>query len=446
LLSTLNYEFNDLFSVSGGIDLRTYRGEHKRIVYDLLGGDFFNTTRRNANRDPSEKLGVGDQYFYHDFGLVRWGGLFGLLEFEKDKLAAFVNVTGSFTGYNVVDHHRKKAINLADTTLLIGYSDTTTYNGQTYDRNSAELEFQESGWRTIPGYTIKAGAKYNITRQHSIFANIGYLNKAAAFDNVLFGLNFYPDYKNEIIQAAELGYKFKSKIFSSNINGYVTNWLNKPEIFGYTDQDTGERYSGNILGISAIHSGVELDLAVKPTKMVSLEGLVSIGNWIWNSGGSYRPVDEAGNIVLDSEGNEVEIEFDATGVHVGDAAQSQFGGLIRVEPIKNLYFKVKGTYFGNYYSDFNVNSLQGENGRRESWKIPDYALFSIHTGYSYKLKQGTRFNIRFNVQNLFDTVYISDATNNDQFLPGQDYNFDSRSASMFVGQGRRWNTSFSITF
>lgn len=445
-LSTLKYEINDRFSFVGGVDLRTYKGEHKRIVYDLLGGDYFNTTRRNANRDPNEKLRVGDQYFYHDFGLVRWGGLFGLLEFEQNKVAAFLNVSTAITGYNVVDHHRPKALNLGDTTLLIGYNDTPTYNGETYDRNSPGLEYQESGWKTIPGFTVKAGAKYNITRQHSVFANLGYLSKAAQFDNVLFGINFYKDYKNEIIQAAELGYKYKSKIFASNLNGYVTNWLNKPETFSYTDQDTGERYSGNINGISAIHSGVELDLAIKPIKMLSVEGLVSIGNWIWNSGGSYQPVDEAGIPVLDSDNNEVEIEFDATGVHVGDAAQTQVGGLVRIEPIKNLYFKVKGTYFGNYYSDFNINTLQGENGGTESWKLPAYTLFSLHTGYSYKLKKGTRFGVRFNVQNLFDTTYVSDALNNDQFLPGQQFNFDAKSASMFVGQGRRWNTSFTITF
>ncbi len=446
LLSTLNYELNDLFTFSGGFDLRTYKGEHKRIVYDLIGGDFLNTSRRNANEDPNKKLRVGDQYFYHDFGLVRWGGVFGLLQFEKDKVAAFVNVTSALTGYNVVDFHRPKALNLGDTTLIIGYDSVATYNGQTYDRNSAGLEYQESGWRTIPGYTVKAGAKYNINKQHSIFANLGYLSKAAQFDNVLFGLNFYEDYKNEIIQAAEIGYNYKSKLFATKLNGYVTNWLNKPETFSYTDQSNGERYSGNINGISALHSGVELDFAIKPIKMLSIEGLVSLGNWVWNSGGRYTPVDESGTRVLDDAGEPVEIEFDATGVHVGDAAQSQVGGLIRVEPIKNLYFKFKGTYFGNYYSSFNVNTLQGENGGRESWKIPDYMLFSIHTGYSYKLKKGTRLGIRFNVQNLFDSTYISDALNNDQFLPGQQYNFDAQSASMFVGQGRRWSTSFSITF
>ena len=39
-LSTLNYNPTDKTSISAGIDLRSYKGEHYREVYDLLGGDY----------------------------------------------------------------------------------------------------------------------------------------------------------------------------------------------------------------------------------------------------------------------------------------------------------------------------------------------------------------------------------------------------------------------
>ena len=39
-LSTANYQLNKLFTLSGGVDLRYYKGEHYREVYDLLGGDY----------------------------------------------------------------------------------------------------------------------------------------------------------------------------------------------------------------------------------------------------------------------------------------------------------------------------------------------------------------------------------------------------------------------
>ena len=39
-LTTLNYQPNNEVSISGGIDMRYYKGEHYREVYDLLGGDY----------------------------------------------------------------------------------------------------------------------------------------------------------------------------------------------------------------------------------------------------------------------------------------------------------------------------------------------------------------------------------------------------------------------
>ena len=40
LLSTMNYQLNENIEISGGLDLRSYKGEHYREIYDLLGGDY----------------------------------------------------------------------------------------------------------------------------------------------------------------------------------------------------------------------------------------------------------------------------------------------------------------------------------------------------------------------------------------------------------------------
>ena len=40
-LSTYNYKLDENFDFSGGLDLRTYKGEHYREIYDLLGGDYY---------------------------------------------------------------------------------------------------------------------------------------------------------------------------------------------------------------------------------------------------------------------------------------------------------------------------------------------------------------------------------------------------------------------
>ena len=57
-----------------------------------------------------------------------------------------------------------------------------------------------------------------------------------------------------------------------------------------------------------------------------------------------------------------------------------------------------------------------------------------------------RWKLKFNILNLFDTVYLSDARDNDDFNSPAFRDFDSKSASVFFGQGRRWSFSLQANF
>ncbi|MBT3418040.1 MAG: TonB-dependent receptor, partial [Flavobacteriales bacterium] len=64
LLSTLNYEVSDKISLSGGIDMRYYKGEHYREVYDLLGADYAIDESNSLQSSQIKK--VGDIVGYHN--------------------------------------------------------------------------------------------------------------------------------------------------------------------------------------------------------------------------------------------------------------------------------------------------------------------------------------------------------------------------------------------
>ncbi len=463
LLSTARYTFNDNWSLSGGIDLRDYQGEHTREVYDLLGGEYF-FSERNARIDESTtQLKEGDKYFYHDKGFVRWAGLFGLLEYKNERVSAFLNLSTAQTGYKAEDYMFHKELKIGEDSHLISYEDPleldgtlytvdnpsqedidyATDNNLTLDTKSAKNQLID--WVWIPSFTFKTGASYKIDKQNSVFVNTGYLSRATRFNNVIDSrysgdvgrLVQFDNFKNEEIYAFELGYSFKSSFLSANINGYYTKWNNKPLDFAPTipldpSDPESERIPVNINGIAALHKGIEIDFALKPTKELTIQGLASIAEWLWDS--SAETTLEDGS----------QYEFDATGVHVGDAAQLQIGGQIRYEPIKGLYFSAKSTFFGNNYSNFDPESLKGANGGRDSWKLPNYNLVDFHTGYGFKVK-GKYVGLRFNVLNVLNTTYVSDAQNNDRFI--QSFNdYDAKSASVFFGQGRRWTTSLQVTF
>lgn len=489
-LSTFRYNLSTDFILSGGLDARQYRGEHYRTAYDMLGAEFIYGDRNERHLNSTTKLETGDKYSYHYDSYVRWGGVFGLLEYSKNKLSAFVNLSAAATGYKQVDYLWNKEIMINGEKQFVGHYDVqglstipervaidgnimytvdspskeslayAEANGLTVDSTSAQN--QTIGFLWKPTFTIKTGASYNINDNHSLFGNLGYFSRAPRFNNVISRIynnrNEIEDdngnvigvseqegivvevanTKNEKVYAAELGYGFKSSIFSGNLNAYYTFWDNKPlrrlpvvnEIEG--DPESA-RIPVNVSGVAALHKGIELDFAFKLNKKLTIEGLASLGDWSWDSGATA---------LLPNGGT---YSFDATGVHVGDAAQTQFGGMVRVEPIKGLYFKLRGTYFGNNYASFDPESLQDDNARRDSWKMPNYYLFDYHMGYKRKIN-GTSVSLRFNVLNVLNRKYISDARNNDTFVESYNEGFNARSASVHFGQGRRWSTSLTVSF
>ena len=439
LLSTYNYQHNKKYTFSGGLDFRHYTGEHFQEVYDLLGGDYYvaNDAVGASNSDPV--IREGDKFNWHYNSIIKWAGLFQQVEYSSGNWSGFVNLSFSTTGHKRIDYFKPKDLVLSDTTLVqaLSYGDTLDYNGQSYTIDSRETRYAETDWTWIPGYTIKYGFNCNIDEFNNVFANFGYLNKAPKFNNIFDYDNLpYTNIENEVVAAMELGHSFNSSKISTNLNLYHTEWKNKPQA-GSTVID-GETVKYNINGINALHRGVELDLAWKINQIFVLEFLSSIGDWRWTSGGELRSYDDNNNLLAVDK-------FNAKSVHVGDAAQQQFGASLRINPIKNGYVKIKAMRFNNHYADFNPFDLRGDNEGRDSWKTPAYNLFDIHAGYRFRV-QDVRLNFNLNILNVLNSTYVSDALNNDTYISGNQFNFDAASASVFFGMGRRITSSLKISF
>lgn len=436
-VSQFDYEINEFWEISGGLDYRYYKGEHYQELADLLGGNYWiNSNDQNAvtnMKREGDKVGW-QPYHNHRDALVQWAGAFGQVEYSKGRWSSFLNLSTVVNGYKGIDYHKKREIHLSDTTLYIGGEDVVKYNGEYYHPNHPDLQYNQTDWKWLAGFTAKAGANFNITEKMNVFVNAGYLSRTPQFSNVIDNTDneFFEEILNENIMAFEAGYGYRSKRFSANVNGYVTYWQNKPFPFGVKvpdPMDPTEYVVANVNGMDALHMGIEFDGVFKITKNLAVEGMVSIGDWTWQSA---EEIDVVGQV----------FEFDAKGVHVGDAAQSTFSGAVRYEPIRRLYFKAGYTYFDRYYSDFDPFSLSvsSGNGGKESWQVPSYGILSFHTGYRFKFEKSSLV-LRGNVFNALNTMYISDARNNQD---GSD--FDANSADVFFGQGIRVNLSLGFEF
>lgn len=424
LLNTTQYALNRFMKFTGGIDLRTYVGEHYREVYDLMGGDYYIPAgnRLNPNYEANKMYRKGDIYYYHNDGLVKWGGAFLEAEYSKNQLTGFVNLSGSNTIYQRVDYFKVDSTGSPQKTDEVAFT----------------------------GYTIKTGMNYNFTRKFNAFFNLGYLNRPTRFNNVFDNRNTQiRDAKNEIVEAIEGGMSYKNKRIATTLNLYYTNWGNRPVDFNpsFKDADDNE-YTYNINGLKARHMGAELQTAVKAGDGITLELSISLGDWIWKSGSTATIRNEAG----DSIG---QFDFDATGVHVGDAAQTQVAGLIRWEPtyLKGAYMQLQYIYFGKQFADFEPIALRGAMAGNESFQIPNYWYMNLMGGYRFTLKNKSSIRIYGMVNNITNNLYITDAQHRNgaagdaiRDASASVSVFNPRNLEVFVSTGLRFTTGLTVSF
>lgn len=407
LLSTYTNQITPSLELSAGVDVRYYIGEHNNEIIDLYDGKYFidDNSRRNvkasdniAAADPTwqyEKLQVGDKVYRDYDGHVHQEGVFAQLEWTRNKLNAFVSGSISNTGY------------------------------WRYDRFYYDAEHAESDHVNFLGYTVKGGANYNITDKHNVFANLGYISRAPFFSGGAFLQSTTsnvtnPDPLNERVFSAELGYGFRSGIFTANLNAYYTLWMDKSFVRS-TQMSNGDYARINLGGVDARHMGIELDFSLRPTRWMDITGMLSLGNWIWDS--------NTKGYIYDSQGQPMTAALDGTvasgimaddhawlflkqkGIKVGGSAQTTGAIGVTVRPMKGLRVSADWNAYGNNYADFWLGS--GLNGNqtievKDPWRIPWGHQLDLSASYRFKI--GNIFaTIYGNVNNVYNYNYIMDA-------------------------------------
>lgn len=402
VLSTLKTDLTENLTLLGGLDFRSYKGIHFREVTDLLGGQFI-INEDNVN-NPLGVARVGDKVSYHNDGLVGWLGAFGQLEYSKDKLAAFVSLSASNTSYKRVD----------------------------YFQYTPDDPLRETDRYNFLGFGAKGGANYNIDDNHNVFANLGYFEKAADFDAVFTNFNntdINEDAENQKILSFELGYGYRSEKLSANLNVYRTAWRDRTETEGFQQPD-GTVATANILGVNAIHQGVELDFKYKATDKIEITGMASLGDWKWENDIENVQIFDENQTLVET------VDIFIADLHVGDAAQTTMalGANYRFTPKTRL--SIDYNYFDNLYADFDPSD-RGTKGAPDAWKVPAYGVFDAAFRHGFKFGNLDAI-ITGRMNNVFNTHYISDA------LDGSGSN--AQTALVYYGYGRTFSVGAKLKF
>ena len=230
------------------------------------------------------------------------------------------------------------------------------------------------------------------------------------FTNIHVSNGVNADAVNEKVFSKELGAGYHSQYFAVNLNLYHTNWDDRATIRSI-DSSNPERGSINLQGVNALHTGVELEATAKPINNLEIKGMVSIGDWRWNSnptGYCYnresQAVDRNGNIVEEFSPEHASMTLTTKGVHIGNSAQSSASLGASYKLFGNFKIGFDAIYYGRNYAYYSIPANFGENKIEDPWQIPDVVLFDAHANYAFKIG-GLDASVGGVVNNVFDTAY-----------------------------------------
>lgn len=444
LVSTYQNSFWDKkFNLLAGIDLRYYVGYHNNKIIDLYNGEYYmdDSSRKNvyasnnaAAAEPGfiyEKLGVGD-IVYRDYeGRTNQEGVYvqGELNLFEKKLNLVLSGSLSNTGYERIDHFY-------------------------YDE-----EHSHSGVYNFLGGTAKFGANYNIDRHNNVFANVGYISRAPFFANGVFlsqavsnAVN--PDPLNEKVFSVEGGYNFRSRYFSATVNAYYTKWMDKTTVRSSileTGPHAGDRIAMNLSGVDARHMGIEINATYIPVKWMEITGMLSVGNYEWDSNAKGYFYNQLGQPIKNSAGDlasGIMAEDHAwgilnqKGIKVGGSAQTTGALGVTFRPINGLRVGADWKVNARNYSDYSIStpSYNTEINLAKPWRIPWGQQLDLNASYRFDIG-GVSATLYGNVHNLFNYNYIVDAWSDS----ATDANWENI-YGVFYSFGRTYSMKLRVNF
>lgn len=400
----LNRKLTDKLTLDFGLDARTYKGFHYQNLNDLLGAtnykDNFDVNFVNGsgvqqprfltdqyatepNGNPFFKLNYQERINFNNDGLVKWYGAFTQLEYSTEKLTVFVQGAISQQGFKRVDYFKYKTTDPLSSTAN----------------------------EKILGGNVKGGANYNLNERMNVFVNAGYYSKQPFFNAV------YPNNAsllngnlvNEKIVGFEAGYGYKSQKFNANLNLYHTTWKDRYQRQNDTTDPLNIGGYYDFSGITEVHTGVELEMNVKPLARLGVNAMFSLGNWEYKGNSLSNRYDASNAPITGGTGDKLYLD----GVKVGDAAQMTASIGANYEVAKGLKFDANYRFSDKLYAGISPNNFKSEVNKG-SLELPNYGL--MDAGVTYKINRTKdskdSFTLRINVNNVLDEIYISESRSN----------------------------------
>jgi outer membrane receptor protein involved in Fe transport len=194
----------------------------------------------------------------------------------------------------------------------------------------------------------------------------------------------------------------------------------------------------NSRNIDVVHNGIEIEGKYTGISNLRLNGMISIGDWRYTKDFDAELFDDQ----QQSIGTGTLYLKDAK---VGDAAQ--FTTFLSADyRIGKLNLDLSHRFVDGLYADYSiVDEVFTQPDNAGAVKLPSYSLVDAGATIRFDLF-GSSSSFRVNVNNLFDTVYISESETNIHASAGSEtWNGVDVRNSVWFGFGRTWNATLKVS-
>ena len=462
LLSKLNYDVSSDLKAQVGLDYRTARIYHVKTIRDLLGGDYYMTSDSEFDADNGQG-GLGDPIDYNFTNYVNWLGLFGQVEYSMNALKTYAMAgmtTVKYTHWNHFkdasnyDYSYVQSKDASDLDFVEGLGDATGGHA-----NDLYIEADP-----ITTFQVKGGVLYELGNALSflnsipvvgkvyddvdVWFNFGLIDKAPIFDQVIqdWDAKMATDPKNEKFTAFEFGLNARSNdgTLAGKLNVYNTAW-NDRIATKYVQNDEGDDDIIYLTGINQNHFGIETEFAAQINEMFRLDVGIGYGKWEFT--------DDATGTYRDSDGSDATYSYALKDLPTGDMPQTSLSFGLTASPVEGSAVQLSYRFYDRFFADWSATSREFSDGdtpdRADPWQTPSYGIVDLNASYDLPIDyNGITAAVVLNVRNLFDEVYVQDATDNSRYnaVPFRVNTHTANAAEVYLGMPTSYNLGLKINF
>jgi outer membrane receptor protein involved in Fe transport len=169
--------------------------------------------------------------------------------------------------------------------------------------------------------------------------------------------------------------------------------------------------------------------------------MISVGDWTWMNNLEKITIFDENQVEVGTVG-----PIYMADQKVGDAPQTTAAIGLDVNLSSELKVGADYNYYGNFNADFDPTTLTTQG--LTPWEVPNYSLLDVNASFKFKFA-GLNGTLYANVNNLFNTEYISDAQArfNDRKVGETTVKYsDATNTLVYFGTGRTWTTGLKINF